>query len=97
MNIRLKTGGRMKGTPNRITLEIRQAIAEALKDELGRLPETLKSLQGAAKIAAITKLASFVLPEGNMLYWDTKRVDLSEAFNDTYPPDWITTVTKEEE
>ena len=42
---KIKTGGRVAGTPNRVTIEIRSALSIALSGELERLPETLAELE----------------------------------------------------
>lgn len=62
MAIGIKTGGRQKGTPNRLTFQVRQVLANVLADEIDNLPETLSQLEPAQKIDAICKLSKFVLP-----------------------------------
>jgi len=57
-----KTGGRVKGTPNKVTAEIRKSLAIALDGELERLPETLEALEPAQKVDAILKLCKYLLP-----------------------------------
>ena len=61
----VKTGGRQKGTPNKLTFQIRQLLANALVDEIDNLPEVLAQLEPAQKIDAICKLSKFVLPSIN--------------------------------
>ena len=67
-----KTGGRAKGTPNRITLAIRQAISEALESEAPNIQRDLQSLSPSQRISAIIKLSALVIPapcsEG--IIWD---------------------------
>jgi hypothetical protein len=67
-----KTGGRVKGTPNRITLAIRQAISEALEAEAPNIQKDLQSLSPSQRISAIIKLSALVIPapcsEG--IIWD---------------------------
>jgi len=67
-----KTGGRIKGTPNRITLAIRQAISEALEAEAPNIQKDLQSLSPSQRISAIIKLSALVIPapcsEG--IIWD---------------------------
>ena len=61
----IKTGGRQKGTPNKLTFQIRQVLANALADEIDNLPGILSELEPAQKIDAICKLSKFVLPSIN--------------------------------
>ena len=58
----VKTGGRQKGTPNKLTFQIRQVLTNALADEINELPSLLSQLEPAQKLDAICKLAKFVLP-----------------------------------
>jgi len=62
MAVGVKTGGRQKGTPNKLTFQIRQVLTNALADEIDHLPEILSQLEPAQKIDAICKLSKFILP-----------------------------------
>jgi hypothetical protein len=59
---RPKTGGRAKGTPNRLTTTLRETIQEALEAEAGNLPDLLAQLKPSERVAAFTRLAQLVLP-----------------------------------
>jgi len=59
---RIKTGGRVAGTPNRVTIEIRSALSIALSGELERLPETLAELEPQARVDAVIKLCKYLVP-----------------------------------
>lgn len=65
MAVGVKTGGREKGTPNKLTFQIRQILSNALAEEIEHLPEILAQLEPAQKIDAICKLSKFVLPSIN--------------------------------
>ena len=58
-----KTGGREKGTPNKSTASIREAISEIVSENLPQLKMDIKSLAPKDRIKAITDLASYVLPK----------------------------------
>jgi len=60
---REKTGGRKKGTPNKLTSELRSILKDVLSDELEKLPETLEALQPKERIEMIIKLVPYVLPK----------------------------------
>jgi|TARA_B100001964_G_scaffold164770_1_gene180856 hypothetical protein len=64
MTNRTKTegSGRKKGTPNKLTHEIRGAVTQALEGELNKLPETLDALAPPQRIEAMLKLLKYVLP-----------------------------------
>lgn len=67
-----KTGGRIKGTPNRITLAIRQIISEALEAEAPNIQKDLQSLSPSQRISAIIKLSALVIPApcSESIIWD---------------------------
>ena len=65
MAVGVKTGGREKGTPNKLTFQIRQILSNALAEEIENLPEILAQLEPVQKIDAICKLSKFVLPSIN--------------------------------
>ena len=83
---RPKTGGRVAGTPNRITTRVRWVIAEALEREMENLPALFESLTPRERLFALVKLAPFVLPETNSAHpWDAINPhDWSEPLN-LYP------------
>lgn len=71
--LRVKTGGRQAGTPNRITKRLRLAMADVLENEMEHLPTLLMELEPRDRVAAIIKLAPYVLPSINEAEpWDIK-------------------------
>lgn len=58
-----KFGGRIKGTPNKTTSEIRDLLKLILENELEELPYTIRSLKPHQKAEIIFKLIQFVLPK----------------------------------
>lgn len=59
----LKTGGREKGTPNKLSIAIRETLAEVLQGyTLETLTSDLESLSPAQRIKAITNLYRLSLP-----------------------------------
>ena len=57
-----KTGGRKKGTPNKLTEDMRASLSHVLKDEISILPELLKELQPHHRANIILKLAQIIIP-----------------------------------
>lgn len=60
-----KTGGREKGTPNRVTKELRTVLKDVFYEELRNLPELLKDLPPKERLELVIRLAPFVLPKVN--------------------------------
>jgi len=58
-----KTGGRVPGTPNRLTREIREVLKDILTGELESLPEILKELDSEKRVDAIIKILPYILPK----------------------------------
>jgi hypothetical protein len=59
---KVKTGGRQKGTPNKVSAELRQELSRALSDDIDNLPDTLQELAPADRVEATLKLCKFLLP-----------------------------------
>ena len=63
MAIGQKTGGRQKGTPNKLTKELRAILKSIIADELNRIPETLESLEPKERLLTVIKLLPYILPQ----------------------------------
>jgi len=61
-NTGVKSGGRKKGTPNKLTKELRTILKNLISDELEQLPFHLENLDSKSRIELITKLLPFALP-----------------------------------
>lgn len=58
-----KTGGRTKGTPNRMTKEIRAVLKDVIGEQLESIPDVLETLEPKDKLEFIIKLMPYVLPK----------------------------------
>lgn len=58
-----RLGGRAKGTPNKITAELKEWIAEILDNGREQFTEDLKSLNPADRIKVYLGLMNYVLPK----------------------------------
>ena len=75
----LKYGGRQKGTPNRLTKELRTILKEALHKELESIGELLEQLEPKERIEVLIKLMPFVFPRMNKVSHSMDEpVDFSE-------------------
>lgn len=62
-----KFGGRQKGTPNRMTKELRTVLKDLLYEEIEVLQERLDALEPKDRIELIIKLMPFALPKVNAI------------------------------
>ena len=51
-----KYGGRQKGTPNRITKELRSLLKDVMYDEIGALQERLDTLNPKERVELLIKI-----------------------------------------
>jgi hypothetical protein len=58
-----KTGGRVAGTPNKVTSELRETLKAIVASELESLPETLEQLQPKERLDLVIKLLPFCMPK----------------------------------
>ena len=58
-----KYGGRQKGTPNKLTKEIRTVLKDLIYKELDDIQEDLDSLEPKQRIELVIKLIPYVLPK----------------------------------
>ena len=72
-SIRRKTGGRIAGTPNRISTQLRAMMACVLEQELNNLPELLQKVSPSARLAAVLKITELLCPS----HYDWDRVSIT--------------------
>ena len=58
-----KTGGRVAGTPNKVSSELRKMLKGIIAGELETLPATLETLPARERIELVIKLLPFCLPK----------------------------------
>ena len=59
----VKYGGRQKGTPNKLTKELRSILKNILFQELEQIQAHLDSLNSKDRIELLIKLLPYVLPK----------------------------------
>ena len=62
MDKRPKYGGRVKGSPNLITSEIRQQFQNIIENNLQQINKDLKAIEPAQRVRLLLELAKFVIP-----------------------------------
>lgn len=58
-----KTGGRTKGTPNKVTQEVRELFSQLVRDNLPQLKKDLAALEPYQRVNAMMKLSQFIIPK----------------------------------
>lgn len=62
-----KFGGREKGTPNKLTKELRSALKNVLYDEIEQIPHRLDELEAKDRLELLVKLMPYVFPKVNSI------------------------------
>ena len=60
---RTKTGGRKKGTPNRLTFQTRLVLLSALQGEIEQIPKTMQSMEPKDRLEILIKLMPYLVPK----------------------------------
>ena len=55
--------GRPKGTPNKVTAELRTILKDFIYSELERLPEYFETIETAQRLELLVKLIPYALPK----------------------------------
>ena len=61
--VRIKQGGRAKGTPNKITTELKSMLKEVVNNELSNIEQRLNTLDNKQRIELVIKLLPYVVPK----------------------------------
>lgn len=61
----IKYGGRKKGTPNRLTKEVRAVLKELVFDEISQVQSHFEKLDPKERIELLIKLMPYVCPKIN--------------------------------
>jgi hypothetical protein len=76
----VKYGGRKKGTPNKVTAQMKALVKDALTVHLYRLEEYLDELETKDRLDVIAKLLPYIMP---------KATETVEIINHNKPPTWF--------
>ena len=58
-----KTGGRKKGTPNKLTKEIRDLLKSIYEEEIENIPIYLADLKPKEKLDFLIRITPYILPK----------------------------------
>ena len=62
-NTGVKSGGRTKGTPNKLTKELRTILKDVIAGELEELPYHFEQLDSKTRIELLAKLLPYAMPK----------------------------------
>jgi hypothetical protein len=74
-----KTGGRVAGTPNKITSELRKTLKGIIASELELLPTTFEQLPAKERLELLIKMLPYCLPKVDSI---NGNYDSETAFGD---------------
>lgn len=63
MGIGVKTGGRKRGTSNKLTGTVKEMISQFVTNEVQHLPSLLEQLEPKEKAEYIIKLLPYIIPK----------------------------------
>ena len=58
-----KYGGRVQGTPNKLTAEMREALKTILSKEIEILPQLLEKMNPEKRAEILSRLLPFIMPK----------------------------------
>jgi hypothetical protein len=84
-----KMGGRQKGTKNKTTIEIKEAIQLVLSDKVDKLAEDLEDMNAFKQWTILNAVAKYVLPTYNKNEDSVEHsgnINIKVSFEDTETP-----------
>ena len=72
-----RLGGREKGTPNKITADLRVMIKQLVAENIEQIREDLASLEPQERLKFLEKLMSYVVPKAPSMIWNEPSWDES--------------------
>lgn len=75
-----KTGGRQKGTPNRISYNVKELINNLLRDELHKMPSLLNKMSPKERVDTTIKLLPYLLPKADEVQVPTQNFREKHTF-----------------
>jgi hypothetical protein len=70
-----KTGGRQKGTSNKITQDVRVLLKELVSKEITEIDKLLKDVEPKDRLEFIIKLLPYTLPKFEGISYDSNQED----------------------
>ena len=73
-----KFGGREKGTPNKLTSELRKALKNILSEEIELIPDHFKKLDPKDRMELLIKLLPYGLPKIEAIHYSENEPNVWE-------------------
>lgn len=74
-----KTGGRAKGTPNKVTATVKDWISQLIDDNRNQIEKDIKKLSPKDRLQVFEKLMQYVIPKQQSVRADIDLSKLSET------------------
>lgn len=74
-----KTGGRAKGTPNKVTATVKDWISQLIDDNRNQIEKDIKKLSPKDRLQVFEKLMQYVIPKQQSVRADIDLSELSET------------------
>jgi hypothetical protein len=71
-----KTGGREKGTPNKVTADLRTWLSELWNENREQFKDDLKALEPHQRVASFEKLLNYIIPKQQSVEATIESIDL---------------------
>lgn len=87
-----KTGGRIAGTPNKVTTDIKTWVASILDDGRERFEQDLEALEPSERVRVYTNLMNYVLPKQQAMSVESQteaEYKALERLIDTAPDEFV--------
>ncbi len=68
-----KAGGRIAGTPNKVTADVRSTIKKIIEDNIEQVSADIASLSPKDRVAIIEKLLQYVIPKIQAVEFDASK------------------------
>jgi len=69
----MKTGGRTKGTPNKITTKLRSSLEDIATNEIDNVPNLLNELNPKERLEMFIKLLPYIIPKQSEIIDDREQ------------------------
>lgn len=92
----IKTGGRARGTPNKVTSTLKEFIAELIDSNREQIEKDIRGLKPFQRLAVLERLFSYVIPKQQAVSYNEvveAEIRQLERLIDTLPDEAIDRIT----
>jgi hypothetical protein len=88
----INTEGRKKGTPNKVTSEVKEAFSKLLENNIEKLQADIDKLEPKQRLDVILQIAKFIIPTMKAVEYEAT----IETNTNTFTPVQIQLISKDE-